>query len=151
MDSDSEGSRPSTVHVHKRTKAARKKVLEEDKYCTDVHPSQVRCQACDCIIKLHSNKKCEYCDTDWKKHKARCPQITGELNRRVCVRPATNDAGAVRMFDTLYTTINLAITSQHRGQSSHTSFLVLTNQSRTQLPCLKIISRAQEVVEPHTT
>ena len=98
-DPDLEISHPATVHAQKHTRAARKKALEEDEYCTDVQPSQVRCQACHCIIKLHSDRRREYCDTDWKKHKTRCPQITGELNRRVCIRrTASNDEDTVRLL-----------------------------------------------------
>ncbi|KAI6011651.1 hypothetical protein EDC04DRAFT_2609818 [Pisolithus marmoratus] len=74
-------------HARKRTRAEWRKGLEDDDYCTDVEPNQVWCKGCHCIIKLHSDRKQEYCDTDWKKHKQRCPQITGEVNRHVCIVP----------------------------------------------------------------
>ena len=74
--------------ARKRTRAERKKALEGDEYCTDVHPNHVRCRGCRRIVKLHSDKTREYCNTDWRKHRKKCPQITGEVNRRISVAPS---------------------------------------------------------------
>ena len=90
MNDEEENDRQTKEDSHraqKRTRAERKRALEDDEYCTDVHPNHVRCCGCRRIIKLHSDKAREYCNTDWRKHRKKCPQITGEVNRRVCVAP----------------------------------------------------------------
>ena len=71
MNDEAEHDRPTNKDSHrarKRTRAERKKALEDDEYCTDVHPNHVHCCGCHHIVKLHSDKTREYCDTDWRKH-----------------------------------------------------------------------------------
>lgn len=52
---------------------ARKQILDDDDYATDVSPHRVTCKACSSNIRLDTTYKYE--GSHWRAHRARCPLI----------------------------------------------------------------------------
>lgn len=66
---------PGDARIRARSEKedARKQMLDDDAYATDISPHRVTCKACGTNIRLDTTYKYE--GSHWRAHRARCPRI----------------------------------------------------------------------------